>query len=118
MVFGYIWCIGVARGVVDSSLARCRYADSVDMIRAFSVFTHIEHEDSYLYLKEALRVVRPGGRFVFSCGPVSTTLGKETFLASAGRFLQARYRTVRHIATSRDDGRYRSASRVDAYQAA
>jgi ubiquinone/menaquinone biosynthesis C-methylase UbiE len=77
-------------------------AGSVDMICAFSVFTHMEHEDSYLYLKEALRIVRPGGRFVFSCLPVDTTWGEEVFLGSAGRDPQTRYRTVRNVSTSRD----------------
>jgi SAM-dependent methyltransferase len=77
-------------------------ADSVDMICAFSVFTHMEHEDTYLYLKEALRIVRPGGRFVFSCVPVSTAWGREVFLESAGRDLKARYRTVRNVATSKE----------------
>jgi SAM-dependent methyltransferase len=32
----------------------------------FSVFTHLLHEESYCYLLEAKRVVRPGGRIVFS----------------------------------------------------
>ena len=30
------------------------------------VFTHLTHEDSYRYLREARRVLRPGGRVVFS----------------------------------------------------
>ena len=72
------------------------------MVCAFSVFTHMEHEDTYLYLKEALRIVRPGGKFVFSCVPISTTWGEETFLGAAGKDLQTRYRSVRHVATSRD----------------
>jgi SAM-dependent methyltransferase len=32
----------------------------------FSVFTHLLHEESYCYLLEARRVVRPGGCIVFS----------------------------------------------------
>lgn len=76
--------------------------DNVDMICALSVFTHMEHEDSYLYLKEALRIVRPGGRFVFSCVPINTTRGVEAFLGSAGKDLQTRFRTVRHVATSQE----------------
>ena len=77
-------------------------ADSVDMICAFSVINHMEHEDAYLYLKEALRVVRPGGRFVFSCLPINTKRAREVFLKSAEVDLQARYRAVRHVATSKD----------------
>ncbi len=37
-----------------------------DMVCFFSVLTHLLHEDSYLYLSEAKRVLRPGGRIVFS----------------------------------------------------
>jgi SAM-dependent methyltransferase len=37
-----------------------------DMVCFFSVFTHLLHEESYVYLREARRVLRPGGRIVFS----------------------------------------------------
>lgn len=37
-----------------------------DMVCFFSVFTHLVHEDSFRYLREAKRVVKPGGRIVFS----------------------------------------------------
>src|SRR2546421_2148230 len=39
---------------------------SADMIIAFSVFTHLLHEECYAYLQDAVRVLRPGGKFVFS----------------------------------------------------
>lgn len=42
---------------------------AADFICFFSVFTHILHEDTYLYLQEAARVVKRGaqsGRMVFS----------------------------------------------------
>lgn len=39
---------------------------SIDMVCCFSVFTHLLHEQTYLYLEEAARVLRPGGRIVFS----------------------------------------------------
>ncbi len=77
-------------------------ANSVDMICAFSVINHMEHEDAYLYLKEALRIVRPGGRFVFSCLPINTKRARKIFLRSAKVDLQTRYSTVRHVATSKD----------------
>lgn len=41
-------------------------ADRADFICFFSVFTHLAHEDSFRYLREAVRVARPGGRIVFS----------------------------------------------------
>jgi SAM-dependent methyltransferase len=39
---------------------------SADMVCFFSVFTHLLHEDSYRYLLEAHRVLRAGGKVVFS----------------------------------------------------
>jgi SAM-dependent methyltransferase len=42
---------------------------SADVICAFSVFTHMEHEDSWRFLADALRVIRLGGHFVFSMSP-------------------------------------------------
>lgn len=42
-------------------------ADGVaDMVCFFSVLTHLTHEQSYCYLEEARRVLKPGGRIVFS----------------------------------------------------
>jgi SAM-dependent methyltransferase len=37
-----------------------------DFVCFFSVFTHLLHEDIYKYLGEAKRVLRPGGKIVFS----------------------------------------------------
>ncbi|MGC1304111.1 MAG: class I SAM-dependent methyltransferase [Caulobacteraceae bacterium] len=37
-----------------------------DMACAFSVFTHLHHEETFLYLRDLARVLRPGGRLVFS----------------------------------------------------
>lgn len=37
-----------------------------DMICFFSVFTHLLHEQTYIYLQEARRVLKPGGKIVFS----------------------------------------------------
>ena len=41
-------------------------ADCADFACFFSVFTHLLHEETYCYLLEAQRVVKPGGRIVFS----------------------------------------------------
>jgi ubiquinone/menaquinone biosynthesis C-methylase UbiE len=76
--------------------------NSVDMMCAFSVINHMEHEDAYLYFKEALRVVPPGGRFVFSCLPMNTERAREVFFKSASMDLQTRHTKVRHIVTSRE----------------
>jgi SAM-dependent methyltransferase len=37
-----------------------------DVVCFFSVLTHLRHEQSYWYLEEAKRVLKPGGRIVFS----------------------------------------------------
>ena len=36
------------------------------MILAFSVFTHLLHEESFIYLEDFKRVLKPGGSVVFS----------------------------------------------------
>jgi SAM-dependent methyltransferase len=41
-------------------------AEQADMVCFFSVFTHLLHEDSYRYLLEAHRVLKAGGKVVFS----------------------------------------------------
>lgn len=41
-------------------------ADAADMVCFFSVFTHLLHEQSFVYLRDARRVLKPGGRIVFS----------------------------------------------------
>jgi ubiquinone/menaquinone biosynthesis C-methylase UbiE len=40
--------------------------DSADIVCFFSVLTHLPHEQSFVYLKEARRVLRPGGRILVS----------------------------------------------------
>lgn len=37
-----------------------------DFVCFFSVFTHLLHEQTYVYLREAKRVLKPGGTIVFS----------------------------------------------------
>jgi SAM-dependent methyltransferase len=72
------------------------------MICVFSVINHMEHEDAYLYFKEALRIVRPGGRFVFSCLPIDREQAREVFFKSAGMDMQTRHTKIRHVVTSKD----------------
>jgi len=40
--------------------------ESADMVCFFSVLTHLLHEESFVYLREAKRVLKPGGRIVLS----------------------------------------------------
>ena len=39
---------------------------TADMVCFFSVFTHLLHEQTYVYLREAKRVLKPGGKIIFS----------------------------------------------------
>ena len=39
---------------------------SSDMICAFSVFTHLLHHESYLYIEDACRALKPKGKLIFS----------------------------------------------------
>jgi ubiquinone/menaquinone biosynthesis C-methylase UbiE len=39
---------------------------SADFVCAFSVFTHLTHAESFIYLRDIARVLRPGGKLVFS----------------------------------------------------
>lgn len=39
-------------------------SDTADFIAFFSVFTHLLHEETYLYLQDAARVLKPGGKVV------------------------------------------------------
>jgi ubiquinone/menaquinone biosynthesis C-methylase UbiE len=87
---------------VQTSSAIPLPAGSVDMLCAFSVFTHLEHEDSYRYLVEARRVVRPGGKVVFSCLPLELPVARDFFLLQAGVEFDRRWAEVRNVATSRD----------------
>jgi SAM-dependent methyltransferase len=41
-------------------------SESIDMACAFSLFTHLRHEESFVYMKDIHRVLKPGARLVFS----------------------------------------------------
>lgn len=76
--------------------------NSVDMLCAFSVFTHMEHEDAYNLLKDARRVARRGARFVFSCLPLALSEGRERFVDQAALDFHQRWAGVRNVATTTD----------------
>lgn len=40
--------------------------ESADMVGAFSLFTHLLHEETYIYLEEVHRTLKPSGVLVFS----------------------------------------------------
>lgn len=76
--------------------------ESADMISAFSVFTHIEHEDTYNFLLDGRRVIRPNGRFVFSCLPMDLLASRILFDDSARLDFSERWARVRNVTTSID----------------
>jgi SAM-dependent methyltransferase len=49
-----------------SSIAIPEQDSAADVVCFFSVLTHLLHEDSFRYLREARRVLKRGGRIVFS----------------------------------------------------
>jgi ubiquinone/menaquinone biosynthesis C-methylase UbiE len=75
---------------------------SVDYICAFSVFTHMEHEDTYRYLRSARRIVRDGGAFVASCLPMTLSEARRIFLDEANLDSVARWGHVRNITTTKE----------------
>jgi hypothetical protein len=38
--------------------------ESADFVTAVSLFTHLLHEQTYLYIKDAYRVLRPAGKLI------------------------------------------------------
>ena len=63
-----------------------------DMVCFFSVLTHLLHEQSYWYLEEATRVLKPGGTVVFSflefCEPSHLQIFRDTVTNHKRRHLQ------------------------------
>ena len=75
---------------------------SIDVICAFSVFTHMEAEDTYRYFVDSLRVVRPGGKLIFSCLPVSLANSRPIFMQQASLDLEQRWAAVRNFVTTEE----------------
>lgn len=68
---------------VETDGARIPCADSAaDFACFFSIFTHLVHEDSFKYFREAQRVLKPDGLLVFSFLEFSAVSHWNIFLAS------------------------------------
>jgi SAM-dependent methyltransferase len=59
-------------------------SDSADMICAFSLFTHLLHHETYLYLEDGYRALKKGGRFVFSFLEFALPQHWDIFVATVG----------------------------------
>jgi SAM-dependent methyltransferase len=75
---------------------------SVDYICAYSVFTHMDHEDLYRYLVAMRRILRPDGRLLISCLPLDLEDARDIFLNECGFDPVARWDRVRNVTTSQD----------------
>ena len=77
------------------------FADAfVDFACAYSVFTHIDPEDTFRCLADLHRVVRPGGHMVFSWLPLTTPLGESLFRGEADLRHPIRWSRGRNITTT------------------
>lgn len=56
--------------------------ESVDMVSMFSLLTHLRHEESFLYLRDARRALRKGGTVVFSFLDFSQSSLHHEFLSA------------------------------------
>lgn len=56
---------------------------SVDAVYCTVVFMHLQEWDRYAYVKEAFRVLKPGGRFFCDNANIESEDGWQMFLASA-----------------------------------
>lgn len=73
-----------------------------DFFCAYSVFTHMEHEDIFRYLSSALTVSGPDTVFVASCLQLDLPEAQNIFQMSAAKPVDERWREVRNVVTSPD----------------
>ena len=63
------------------------------MVCAFSVFTHLHHSETYLYLQDIRRVLRTNGKLIFSFLEFAEPRHWEIFEQTV---IQQRYRSLTH----------------------
>ncbi len=64
--------------------------DSFDVVYCTVVFMHLFEWDRFTYVKEAVRVLRPGGRCFFDNVDITSDHGKQFFALSASHPIDAR----------------------------
>jgi SAM-dependent methyltransferase len=72
--------------IVHRKLTIAAQDSSLDMIFHWSVFTHLYPEECYLYMKDAWRALKPGGRLVFSFLELEDERHHEIFKNRIQRF--------------------------------
>jgi SAM-dependent methyltransferase len=70
--------------------------ESVDFAFSIDVFVHLDQEDIYGYLREFLRVLRPGGRVVLHLASMLTDVGWGQFVLEAD-FNRAQFKQIGRI---------------------
>jgi SAM-dependent methyltransferase len=75
---------------------------SVDMLCVFSVFTHMEHEDSFRYLRDARRIIKDDGKLIYSCLTMDLAMSRVDFLQQANLDVVERWAVVRNVTTTRE----------------
>lgn len=71
-----------------------------DMICAYSVFTHMEAEDTYRYVQAFFKLLARGGKLISSVLPLETELARQIFVNEAALAPNERWKRVRNVATS------------------
>lgn len=74
--------------VVHRDLTIAAQDSSLDMVFHWSVFTHLYPEECYLYMEDAYRCLKPGGKLVFSFLEFEDIRHHEIFRARVKRFRQ------------------------------
>lgn len=78
-------------------------SNSIDVIAAFSVFTHLEDEDIYSYFLEFSRISKDTSRLVASFLILGENpLAEKVFIESALKDYSSRHKEVRNVVTTRD----------------
>jgi len=58
---------------------------SLDFVIAFSLFTHLLHEETFLYLEDAFRALKPSGRMILSFLEFSDPAFWDIFMKTVDR---------------------------------
>jgi ubiquinone/menaquinone biosynthesis C-methylase UbiE len=63
--------------------------NSLDIIFSNSLFTHLQHEEIYLYIKDSYRALKSNGRLIFSFLEYSNSRHKEIFQSRVEMILRS-----------------------------